>query len=75
MSALLAPPDDPAALAAALRRVLEDPALAGLLGSRGAQRYRERHAAAVYGDAVVAMLRSVAGLEVVAGGGPRARRR
>jgi glycosyltransferase involved in cell wall biosynthesis len=73
-SALLVPPDHPAALAAALRRVLEDPALAASLGARAAERYRQRHAAGVYGDAVVATLRAVAGLPVAreapARGGP-----
>ena len=40
---LLVPPDDPAALGAALRRVLDDGALAGRLAAAGRLRYERRH--------------------------------
>jgi glycosyltransferase involved in cell wall biosynthesis len=49
---LLVPPDDPAALAAALARLHRDPALAAELGRRGRETVRERFD----GDALTAPL-------------------
>jgi glycosyltransferase involved in cell wall biosynthesis len=46
-TALLVPPDDPAALAGAIRRVLDDPALGAALGAAGRQRVLERFTWAV----------------------------
>jgi glycosyltransferase involved in cell wall biosynthesis len=48
-SALLVPPGDPAALAAAMRRLAADPGLARRLGARGRETYEEQASEEVLG--------------------------
>jgi len=48
-SALLVPPGEPAALAAAVRRLAEDDALSRRIGANGLAVYRERASEAVLG--------------------------
>ena len=52
VDALLVPPDDPAALAGALRRVLADPGLRARLARRGAATFAARFAPAVVASAL-----------------------
>lgn len=57
---LLVPPRDPAALAAALRRLLDDPALRRRLGEAGRQRVAERFTASAMEDTILALYEEVA---------------
>jgi len=54
---LLVEPDSPPALAAALRRLADDPALAREMGRRGRAAVAERHGAAAMAEATVAVYR------------------
>ena len=56
-SGLLVPPDDPGALAAALRRLLADPVLRDRLGAGARARYDERFTVARMGEAIRAVYR------------------
>jgi glycosyltransferase involved in cell wall biosynthesis len=49
-SALLVPPGDPNALAAAVRQLAEDPALAGRIGAEGLRAYRAHASERVLGE-------------------------
>jgi glycosyltransferase involved in cell wall biosynthesis len=60
-SALLVPPGDPAALAAAVRRLASDPELAGRLSEGGLAVYRERASEDVLGARWKGLLESLAG--------------
>jgi glycosyltransferase involved in cell wall biosynthesis len=59
-TALLVPPADPESLAASVRRLAEDPALAAQLGERGLAVYEERASEAVLGSAWRALLERLA---------------
>ena len=61
VSGLLIPPDDPAALATALRRVLADPVLQNRLGSGARARYEEQFTVERMGQAVEGAYRIAAG--------------
>ncbi|MFN8543086.1 MAG: glycosyltransferase [Candidatus Binatia bacterium] len=63
---LAVPPADPQALAAAVRRLLDEPALAARLGAAARARVLERFTAARQGEALVGLLRS--SLERIGGG-------
>lgn len=69
---LLVPPGDPDALAAAVTRLLEDPGLRERLAARGRDRVAARHRRDHQVAALLAVLRSVAGLAPGATQEPRA---
>jgi glycosyltransferase involved in cell wall biosynthesis len=52
---LLVPPSDPAAMAAAIRRLIDDPALAARMGAAGRVRAVEHYSAHVYVSRVLAL--------------------
>jgi glycosyltransferase involved in cell wall biosynthesis len=69
-SGFVVPPGDPAALAAAVERVLRDPALARSLGERGERRVRERFSLDAMLAAIDALYQTQlarAGVQVAAG--------
>jgi glycosyltransferase involved in cell wall biosynthesis len=68
---LLIPPDDPAALAVAIRRLANDRALGRRLGAAGAARVRERFTMAAMAEGTLAVYRELrtAGLGVEVGHG------
>ncbi len=60
VTGLLVPPDDPGALAAAVRRLLDDPGLRRELGENGRRRVKEHYDVRVVGGRLEAMYRSAA---------------
>jgi glycosyltransferase involved in cell wall biosynthesis len=58
---LLVSPEDPPSLARALRRVLDDEALAGRLGGRGRDRVRKSFTPAARAAAVLSLYRELLG--------------
>jgi D-inositol-3-phosphate glycosyltransferase len=69
VTGLHVPPRDPSAVAGALRRVLDDPALRRRLGNAGAQRARARYGWESVGRATSVVYREVAAPELVASTG------
>jgi glycosyltransferase involved in cell wall biosynthesis len=59
-TALVVPPEDPAALREALASVLADAALAERLGAAARRRVEERHTSRLFAERLAAILRSVA---------------